>query len=81
MGFVETSIDEDKRLVDLPGYGYAKVAESVKLRWQETLHRYLMIGPNFKLFCLLAALEFVGFIKRVGHNWRWRATIYGHSTK
>lgn len=32
---------EPRRLVDLPGYGYAKVAKSVRLKWEETLHRYL----------------------------------------
>jgi GTP-binding protein len=28
-------------LVDLPGYGYAKVPEAVKLQWQQTLSSYL----------------------------------------
>lgn len=35
------TIDEQRRFVDLPGYGYAKVAEQVKLDWQETLAHYL----------------------------------------
>lgn len=35
------SIDAHRRLVDLPGYGYAKVSESIKQRWQETLANYL----------------------------------------
>jgi len=34
-------LDQERRLVDLPGYGYAKVAESVKRQWQGTLARYL----------------------------------------
>jgi len=34
-------LDESRRLVDLPGYGYAKVSESVKLDWQAELARYL----------------------------------------
>ncbi|NCX93528.1 MAG: YihA family ribosome biogenesis GTP-binding protein [Gammaproteobacteria bacterium] len=34
-------LEEGRRLVDLPGYGYAAVPEEVKLRWQKTLHRYL----------------------------------------
>jgi GTP-binding protein len=34
-------IDEDRSLVDLPGYGYAKVPEKVKIRWQQTLGKYL----------------------------------------
>tara|TARA_B100000745_G_scaffold78859_2_gene48168 strand:- start:1505 stop:2134 length:630 start_codon:yes stop_codon:yes gene_type:complete len=35
------SVGEDRRLVDLPGYGYAKVSEEVKMRWQKTLGQYL----------------------------------------
>lgn len=31
----------EQRLVDLPGYGYAKVAESVKNHWQRHLDDYL----------------------------------------
>jgi GTP-binding protein len=34
-------IDEERSLVDLPGYGYAKVPEKVKIRWQQTLGKYL----------------------------------------
>lgn len=35
------ALDEARSLVDLPGYGYAKVPEKTKLRWQETLAQYL----------------------------------------
>ncbi len=35
------SLDDDRRLVDLPGYGYAKVPLAVKERWQKTLAAYL----------------------------------------
>ncbi|MES9853671.1 MAG: ribosome biogenesis GTP-binding protein YihA/YsxC [Candidatus Thiodiazotropha sp. L084R] len=35
------SLDEERRLVDLPGYGYAKVAESVKKQWQQSLADYI----------------------------------------
>lgn len=35
------SLDEQRRLVDLPGYGYAKVPEVIKQRWQQTLGQYL----------------------------------------
>ncbi len=34
-------LDPERRLVDLPGYGYAKVAHSVKEQWQQTLTVYL----------------------------------------
>lgn len=35
------TITADKRLADLPGYGYAAVAADVKARWQTTLAQYL----------------------------------------
>ena len=34
--------DEQRRLVDLPGYGYAAVPEAMKLIWQKELERYLI---------------------------------------
>ena len=34
------SISDDCRLVDLPGYGYAKVPEKTQLHWAENLGRY-----------------------------------------
>lgn len=34
-------LDSCRYLVDLPGYGYAKVPESVKLQWRQTLDGYL----------------------------------------
>ncbi|HZJ95923.1 MAG TPA: ribosome biogenesis GTP-binding protein YihA/YsxC [Thiopseudomonas sp.] len=35
------SLDEERRLVDLPGYGYAKVPVPLKLHWQQHLEAYL----------------------------------------
>ena len=35
------SLDETRRLVDLPGYGYAKVCKETRRRWQVTLAQYL----------------------------------------
>lgn len=35
------SFDDERALVDLPGYGYAKVPEKMKLKWQHTLAQYL----------------------------------------
>jgi GTP-binding protein len=34
-------LDETRRLVDLPGYGYAKVSEAVKRQWQGVMASYL----------------------------------------
>ena len=33
-------LGENRRLVDLPGYGYAKVAESVRQHWRSLLEAY-----------------------------------------
>jgi GTP-binding protein len=35
------SLGEDLRLVDLPGYGFARVAPDVQARWQASLEAYL----------------------------------------
>jgi len=34
-------VDEQRRLVDLPGYGYAKAPESVQKNWQRATEKYL----------------------------------------
>ena len=36
-------------LVDLPGYGYAKVSRSEKLRWSELVEGYFAAGRNIAL--------------------------------
>ena len=39
---------ENVRLVDLPGYGYAKVAYSEKERWSDLMEGYFGSGRNIK---------------------------------
>lgn len=34
-------LDEQRCLVDLPGYGYAKVPRDIQIKWQKELERYL----------------------------------------
>jgi GTP-binding protein len=36
------ALDDARRLVDLPGYGYAKVSHSLRDEWQQHLADYLM---------------------------------------
>ncbi|MDH5784207.1 MAG: ribosome biogenesis GTP-binding protein YihA/YsxC [Chromatiales bacterium] len=47
------SLDESHHLVDLPGYGYAKVPMSVKLHWQQVLSTYLQQRQSLKGLVLL----------------------------
>ncbi|MCP3852091.1 MAG: YihA family ribosome biogenesis GTP-binding protein [Gammaproteobacteria bacterium] len=42
------SIDDHRHLVDLPGYGYAKVPLKVKEHWQNLLERYLIDRQSLK---------------------------------
>ena len=45
-------IDETTRLVDLPGYGYAKVSEALKKHWRKNLETYLSERTSLKALIL-----------------------------
>jgi GTP-binding protein len=47
------SIDEQRRLVDLPGYGFAKVSEQIKQQWQDALTDYLQNRNSLRGVILL----------------------------
>ncbi len=47
------NLDEIRSLVDLPGYGYAKVPEKVKIRWQQTLGKYLETRQSLRGLVLM----------------------------
>lgn len=47
------NIDESRRLVDLPGYGYAKVARRIKEDWQQNLAHYLEVRQCLRGLILL----------------------------
>ncbi len=42
------SLTEQQRLVDLPGYGFAKVPIELKLRWQKSMDKYLRQRRSLK---------------------------------
>ena len=44
---------DDARFVDLPGYGYAKVAKSELHRWSELIEGYFNQDRDFALVCSL----------------------------
>jgi GTP-binding protein len=41
-------VEENCRLVDLPGYGYAQVPEAIKRKWQKALGEYLQKRESLK---------------------------------
>ena len=47
------NIDEQRRLVDLPGYGFAKVPLAVKNEWQQHLDAYLSARQSLRGLVLL----------------------------
>lgn len=46
-------INEDIYFVDLPGYGYAKVSEEIKVKWGKLIERYLHNSEQLRLVFLL----------------------------
>ena len=46
-------LTKEARFVDLPGYGYAKVAKSEKARWTELIEGYFNQDRDFALVCSL----------------------------
>lgn len=47
------TVEENKFLVDLPGYGYAKVPEEIKAHWQNLLGNYLLKREQLRAVVLL----------------------------
>ena len=47
------NINQMMYLVDLPGYGYAKVSEAEKAKWEQLIERYLHTSKQLKAVFLL----------------------------
>lgn len=46
-------VTEHKFLVDLPGYGYAKVSHSVQKNWEQSLAEYIETREELRGICLI----------------------------
>ena len=53
------NINEEVYLVDLPGYGYAKVSEKEKAQWGKLVERYLHDSARLKAVFLLIDIRHV----------------------
>ena len=51
------NISKEVYLVDLPGYGYAKVSQQEKERWGRMIERYLRMSKNLKQVFLLVDIR------------------------
>lgn len=47
------NVNQDFYLVDLPGYGYAKVSIEIKEKWGKMIERYLKTSKQLKIIFLL----------------------------
>ncbi|MBN2342501.1 MAG: YihA family ribosome biogenesis GTP-binding protein [Deltaproteobacteria bacterium] len=74
---VETRLSSDARLylVDLPGYGYAKVSRDAKDAWADFMHEYLESRQTLHLVVILVdvrrgpeqeELQLISFLDEVG---------------
>ncbi len=50
-------LDSQRRLVDLPGYGYAKVPEAIKHHWEKLLTQYFTERQSLKGIILLVDIR------------------------
>lgn len=57
INFFQLQNSQDFRLVDLPGYGYAKVSQAMKQKWQEQLSQYLHERQCLKGLILLTDIR------------------------
>lgn len=48
-------INKEWYLVDLPGYGYAKVPKAERIKWEQLLKRYILKREN--LYCLFVLID------------------------
>lgn len=51
------NINKELYFVDLPGYGYAKVSQSIKEKWGKMIERYLKKSPTLKAVFLLVDIR------------------------
>lgn len=80
-------INDEWFMVDLPGYGYAKVAKSSRQKWEKFVQDYLLRREN--LYCLFVLVDArhepqkidVEFIQWLGENGIPFALIFTKSDK
>ena len=90
--FTITSEDEEKNpksryLVDLPGYGYAKVSKNARLDWEDMITDYLLLRENIaQIFVLIdssippQAID-LWFINRLYENQKECTIVFTKSDK
>lgn len=64
------SVDDLLMLVDLPGFGYARVPERIRAGWQEMIEQYLEDSPGLRLVVhIVDARHVPGALDRQLQDW------------
>lgn len=64
------NINQEMYLVDLPGYGYAKVSQKEKEKWGKLIERYLHGSPQLRaVFLLIDIRHDPGANDKMMYNW------------
>lgn len=49
----EINSDHQLKIIDLPGYGYAKVSKKMRAAWGQEIEDYLMTRESLKALCII----------------------------
>jgi len=70
------AVADDRRLVDLPGYGYAKVAADVREQWRTLLEHYFSERQSLRgLFVTVDIRRGLGELDQIMLDWGARARV------
>jgi GTP-binding protein len=63
-------VDESWYLVDLPGYGYAKISKKTRSKWEKMINNYLQVRPTLQ--CAFVLIDARHEFQKIDHefiNW------------
>ena len=81
------NIDDKWYLVDLPGYGYAKVSKKSRSAWEQMISDYILLRENLRVVCVLIDSRLdpqridIDFINWLGENEIPMALIFTKADK
>ena len=53
INFFDIGLSDEFKIVDLPGYGYAKVSKKMRSAWGQEIEKYLMRRQSLNALCII----------------------------
>ncbi len=53
INFFDIGLSDEFKIVDLPGYGYAKVSKKMRSAWGQEIEKYLMRRKSLNALCII----------------------------